>query len=522
MLYTTSDVKAALAELPFSAFAAAAGVLIFVAFLIREFKSWYRLKHIPGPFLNGISSFPMVRMAGSGRMCFQMRELGNRYGPLVRIGPNEVVFGDADTFRMITGARSPFVKSPWFGASRHLPDQHSIVSMSDEDEHKIMKGKLAPGYSDKEASGSFETGVDKYVATFIDLIERKYISTSMDYRPMEFSHKAQYFALDVITEVGFGEAFGFLTNDRDMYQYVEINDTYLPVLVMLLELPFFDNVLRTWPMNKLAPTAGDDYGYGKLMGLMTDIVDKRLKPDAEQGNDMLASHIRSGLNRKELLAEVFVKVMAGADSTAMAIRMMLLFLLTTPTALSTLRAEIDDRVASGQISSPFITHAEANSFPYLQAVVKETLRLYPPITGHNYKLVPAGGATILGHFLPAGTQIGLNHVQMLRNKKVFGADAEIFRPERWVEADGTRFKEMSANVDLVFSHGKYYCLGRNLAQIEMNKVVAELVRRFDFTIADPVVPITVKDCAFWVCSDFWVRVTRREKARMYPNSGCSC
>lgn len=121
-------------------------------------------------------------------------------------------------------------------------------------------------YSDKESTGSFEAAVDKFIATFIDLIERKYLSTPTDYRPMEFAHKAQYFALDVITDIGFGEAFGFLANDKDMYQYLEINDKFLLVVVVLLELPLIDRVLRTWPINKLAPTVEDDYGMGKLMG----------------------------------------------------------------------------------------------------------------------------------------------------------------------------------------------------------------------------------------------------------------
>lgn len=77
---TPSNARAALAELPQSAYATAAVIFIASIVLIREFRSWYRLKHVPGPFLNGISSLPMVRMAKSFKMCFQMRELGDRYG----------------------------------------------------------------------------------------------------------------------------------------------------------------------------------------------------------------------------------------------------------------------------------------------------------------------------------------------------------------------------------------------------------------------------------------------------------
>ena len=297
-------------------------------------------------------------------------------------------------------------------------------------------------YSGKEGAG-FEPVVDRHVTEFVDLIERKYLSTPSEFRPIEFSHRSQYFALDVISDVGFGEAIGFLANDKDMYKYVETNDAFFPVLAIILNMPWLSRVMRTWPLSKAMPKVGDEYGLGPLMGydrlvrprvmrgtvadnrhdsFARKLVDQRFEPDAEPGNDMMQAHIRNGLTRKELMAEVLLEMIAGSDSTATAIRMIMLCLMTTPAALRSLQREIDSAVTAGRISSP-VTDAEAYQLPYLQAVIKEGLRMFPPSTGHNYKEVPEGGSEIHGYHLPGGTQMGINIQQMMRDKGNFGPDA---------------------------------------------------------------------------------------------------
>lgn len=91
---------------------------------------------------------------------------------------------------------------------------------------------------------------------------------------------------------------------------------------------------------------------------------------------------------------------AGSDSTATAIRMTMLCLLNTPASLNGLRREIDAAISQGRISSP-ITDVEARELPYLQAVMKEGIRMYPPSTGLNYKQVAKGGAELCW-LLPPG------------------------------------------------------------------------------------------------------------------------
>lgn len=97
--------------------------------------------------------------------------------------------------------------------------------------------------------------------------------------------------------------------------------------------------------------------------------------------------------------------MAGSDTTATAIRVVFLNLLTSPVMMNKLRAEIDNGIRMGKISSP-ISNAEALELPYLQGCIKEALRLWPPITGILQKVTPPEGDTFNGIFIPGGTFIG--------------------------------------------------------------------------------------------------------------------
>ncbi len=163
--------------------------------------------------------------------------------------------------------------------------------------------------------------------------------------------------------------------------------------------------------------------------------------------------------------------MAGADTTATGVRITLLHIVTSPRVYRTLTAEID--AATPHVSSP-ITDAEAKELPYLQAVIKEGLRIWPPISSWLEKEVPPAGDVIEGRFVPGGTNIAIAGWAMQRDKSIYGADADVFRPERWLEADAEKLREMTRMLDLVFGYGRFGCLGRSIASIELNKVFVEV------------------------------------------------
>lgn len=149
-----------------------------------------------------------------------------------------------------------------------------------------------------------------------------------------------------------------------------------------------------------------------------------------------------------------------------------LFLITSPKVYAKLIAEIDAAIQAGEISAP-ITDLEAKKLPYLQACIKEGLRIWPPFTGLLMKTVNKGGEVIKGRFVPEGTSIG--HCGWgIQRRPVFGNDVEAFRPERWLEADPEQLKEMEKTVDLIFGSGRWGCLGKSIVYIELNKIFVEV------------------------------------------------
>ena len=188
---------------------------------------------------------------------------------------------------------------------------------------------------------------------------------------------------------------------------------------------------------------------------------------------MLGSFIRHGLSEDEAAGEALLQITAGSDTSASAIRTMMLHIVTNPGIYSRLQAEIDHGIASGEISSP-IMDTEARNLPYLQALIKEGIRYYPPAPATMFKQVPVGGDTIDGKYLPEGTQIGGSSLGIQHSKDIYGPDADLFRPERWLEANAERAAAMNTTVDLCFHSGKYQCLGKSVAMMEFNKVFVEV------------------------------------------------
>lgn len=108
--------------------------------------------------------------------------------------------------------------------------------------------------------------MDKAIASWIDLIERKYVSSGADFRPFDFALQAQYFSLDTLGEIAYGDQLGFLKNDKDMNKILSINETTLPVLHILSGFAPLMRCMRVWPLRLLLPSEGDEVGFGAIMG----------------------------------------------------------------------------------------------------------------------------------------------------------------------------------------------------------------------------------------------------------------
>ena len=83
--------------------------------------------------------------------------------------------------------------------------------------------------------------------------------------------------------------------------------------------------------------------------------------------------------------------------------------------------------------------------------------------GLQSKMAPPQGETVNGIFFSRGTEIASCPSMVTRRKDVFGDDVDIFRPERWIEADASTRAKYERTTDAIPSRGRLACLGRNIA-----------------------------------------------------------
>ncbi|KAH0538931.1 hypothetical protein FGG08_004522 [Glutinoglossum americanum] len=399
-------------------------------------------------------------------------------GSVARIGPNDLMTNDPDILRRMSSARSKYGRSHWYEVAKLNPYLHSVGSEPDEKRHQELRTKLSAGYSGKEIP-DFEGIVDKHVLELVDLIERKYISDGTDIRPCDVARKIQYFTLDTITDIAFGEPFGDVPADEDVHRYIQTIEDMFPLMFILQGIPGALKVMQAmqrnaWLSPLIMPSHTDRAGFGTMMGLAKRIVAERFGPNKKEKPDQLGSFIRHGLTQEEAEGETLLQITAGSDTTAGGIRSTIMHLITQPTAFNRLRQEISEAEKNNRISKPIISNAEARALPYLQACIKEGLRLLPPVTSLLSKKVPPGGDILDGKFVPEGTDVGYCAWSVHRNKAVFGEDAECFRPQRWLEASPEQLVRMDQTAELIFGYGRYGCLGRVLALTELNKVIVEV------------------------------------------------
>ncbi|KAK3292860.1 cytochrome P450 [Chaetomium fimeti] len=485
--------------------------VVVVGVLYSWFRSWYRLRDFKGPWLAGLSEAWLFGVTTTGELHMRLYEASQKYGDdFVRIGPNWLMTSDPDVIRHMNAAKYKHQKSSWYEALKVDPYVHSVFSETSVTKHDQLRVKMASGYSLKE-NRDLGVKIDAEIASLVDLLERKYVSTADDVRPLDMAGAAQFWSLDVITSIALGEPFGYLTEDKDMYDFIKIIQGELPLATLCSSTPTLGNLVFGSGLVKLiGPSPKDEKGRGKLMGIAKRVVGDRYGANKVVRDDMLGTFVRNGLDKRQAESEILTTILAGSDTTATAVRATMLYIMTNPRVYNKLVEEIAAAERNGSISSP-ITSAESRQMPYVQAVIKEGLRIHPPITGLLTKLVNPGGETIKGRFIPGGTGIGQCGWGIQRHP-IFGEDVDVFRPERWIEASEAQRSEMEKTMELVFGTGRWGCLGKTIVLVELDKIFVELLRKFDFELMYPGSAWKTRNFTLFMQKEMWVRVTKREVA----------
>lgn len=121
--------------------------------------------------------------------------------------------------------------------------------------------------------------------------------------------------------------------------------------------------------------------------------------------------------------------------------------------------------------------------PILDAFINEAMRLEPPIPYQNQRIVPAGGVTYSGIYIPGGTHVRTALYTIARLAENF-TDPDAFRPERWLADERRPTENFNAKASIPFIQGPYHCVGRNFAMMEMRYTVAKLVSQYDMQLAE--------------------------------------
>jgi cytochrome P450 len=202
---------------------------------------------------------------------------------------------------------------------------------------------------------------------------------------------------------------------------------------------------------------------------------------------------------------------AGSGTTSISLSALFYYTLRNPTIYGKLQAETDSRFPINESNPSLYTaipFVVTQTLPYLSAVIKESFRMHPAAAWSPERVVPPQGHTICGEHIPGGTVVGVHAWVLHRDTGIFGLDADTFRPERWLEGDSENIKRMERTL-FHFGSGNYSCLGRNIAFMEMYKIVPALLRRFEISLAHPGREWKIVPGAFINVTDFDVRLATR-------------
>lgn len=315
---------------------------------------------------------------------------------------------------------------------------------------------------------TLESDIDGQILHLVDLIKDKYPKT-----PMDIAEVTRFFTLDVLSKIAFGEAFGFMAANKDLWDYNKESSNFILILALVLNHKLFRWIFfQPWFQAAAAPKDTDKVGMGPMLGFAKKHVAQRYGPDRKVKKDMLGHFVEKGLSQVQCEVEAELQIIAGSDSTTTSLRSTMYLIIANPIAYGKLRAEIDAN--EGNMSYPVVKYSEAQKLPYLIACIWEGLRMFPPLFGMKGKNPPPGGETVKGVFYPEGIEISICDDAVCRNVEVFGEDVDVFRPERWIEADEETRKKYTRVVECIFGTGRFMCLGKHIAMMELHKTFVEV------------------------------------------------
>jgi hypothetical protein len=243
----------------------------------------------------------------SGHQHKHIYDINEKYGKLARIGPNQLISSDPEILMRMSATNSPYRRSAFYTTFRMQPREDNVFSTRDEKRHTEIRRKVALGYGGKDVP-HLETQIERHIAAWVDLIKRKYLSTETETKAADLSKQAQYFTLDVITDVAIDNSFGDLELDQDRYNFAQgMKDMFCIIQLLTVFTDVFTFLEQSRIMDLISPSPKDKYGPGPVLNMAKESIAKRFQePELKQKPDMLGAWLRSGMTQEDLEREALI------------------------------------------------------------------------------------------------------------------------------------------------------------------------------------------------------------------------
>ncbi|KAL4916727.1 cytochrome P450 [Aspergillus aurantiobrunneus] len=420
------------------------------------------LAHLPGPLYTSLTRLPLKLSIITGKSIYFIHALHENHGPIVRISPDEVSISSLPEFKEIHRVGSPFFKSKWY-EKFVTTARPGVFDMRDPKVHAARRRLFARAFSKSELRAAWEGVVREKVGLVVRKMKDELDGENGRCDVLKWW---TFLATDVAGYLMFGEDFG-MVHAGVKNEYTHVLESTMKGSGIAAELPIIGSIARYLPIASLQTMfRASEYlsSYGGRA-----VTNARANSDSSRNifAGMIYESEKAGgtgsLTDLDVVTEAGNLIVAGSDTTAVTLTYLVWAVLSQPL----LQREVEEEVrALGGYDD-----ARLESLPLLNAVVKETLRLYGAAPGSLPRAVPEGGATLGGYFIPEDVTVSTQSYTIHRDEQIFPSP-DVFDVTRWLG-------DMPGPAQLAFSPfgtGARTCLGIHLAYMELRLAAAEFFR----------------------------------------------
>ena len=416
-----------------------------------------------------------------GNLVGDVKDIHDRYGEIVRLAPNELSFAREDAWHDIFAYRPghlPFPKNPiWFHPPAGQP--HNIVTIPDEGDHTRIRHLLNHAFSEKSLKAQ-EPVIESYADLLISRLKEE-VSASQNTTSsavIDLIDWYHYITFDIVGDLAVGESFNCL-RDKELHPWIAMIFNYIKTMTLATSARFYPWIeyilMKVLVPHSVLQQAKDHYQ------LALDRIHHRMNLEKQRPDFMTPVLERNegadAMSMSEIESTFAILIIAGSETVGTTLAGITNALIQNLDLLRRLTAEILT-VFSAEDQ---ITIASTRDLAYLTAVINEGLRMCNPVPAGLPRVVPPGGDTVAGHWLPENTNVSVHPWTLYYSPALFH-DADTFRPERWLSPEQGRPAEFSndgLSAVRPFGLGPRSCLGKNIGMAEMRLILARLIWTFE-------------------------------------------